>query len=194
MWAIIGVTGFAALLISFRITRRRGLSLDGYRARRDADFQKQEKEMDAAAFRMPSRERLRIVHAGLEDLLRLAGHPEGYGLNAQDDALRAGIILFHTPAGQLHLGFVRRESLPHVQWHSRSAHCGARAAPGLWRVWNDDRGEDFPSMEALMRRMDQFLRGGPLFDEEPPEYSRRFAGHMPFRGSAVNAVRRRKDP
>lgn len=179
MWAIIGVTGFAALLISFRITRRRGLSLDGYRARRDADFQKQEREMDAATFRMPSRERLHIVHAGLEDLLRLAGHPEGYGLNAREDALRAGSILFQTPAGPLHLGFVRRESLPSVQWHSRSAHCGAHGS-GLWRIWNDDRGEDFPSMEALMRRMDQFLRGGPLFDGEAPEYRRRFAGHTPF--------------
>ena len=50
MWAIIGIVGLAALVISFRIARRRSISLDGYRARRDAEFQKQEQEMDAAAF------------------------------------------------------------------------------------------------------------------------------------------------
>ncbi|WP_299394970.1 hypothetical protein [uncultured Desulfovibrio sp.] len=180
MWAVIGVVGLAALLISFRIARRRSLSLDGYCAKRDAEFHKQEKEMDAAAFRMPSRERLHIVRAGLEDLLRLADYPEGYSLDAPEESLRAGTILFHTPAGPLHLGFVSRESLPPVQWHSRSAHCGAHTAPGLWRVWNEERGEDFPSMAALMCRMNQFLRGGPLFDEELPEFSRRFAGHLPF--------------
>ena len=179
MWAIIGIVGLAALVISFRIARRRSLSLDGYRARRDAEFQKQEQEMDAAAFRMPSRERLHIVRAGLEDLLRLADYPAGYSLDAPEGT-QTGTILFQTPDGPLHLGFVSRESLPPVQWNSRSSHCGAHAAPGLWRVWNEERGEDFPSMAALMQRMDQFLRGGPLFDEELPEISRRFAGHMPF--------------
>lgn len=181
IWGIIGIVGLAALIISFRIARRGSLSLDGYRARRDAEFQRQEKERDAATFQMPSQERLHIVRAGLEDLLRLADYPEGFRLDKAEgeDTRRPGNILLHTPSGPLYLGFISRESLPLVQWNSRSTHCGAHAAPGLWRIWNDDRGEDFPSMAALMHRMDQVLRGGPLFDEEAPEFSRRFA-HMPF--------------
>lgn len=180
MWAVIGIVGLAALLISFRIARRRSLSFEGYKARRDAEFQRQEKEMDAAAFRMPSQERLHIVRAGLEDLLRLADYPEGYSLDAPEESkARAESILLHTPDGTLHLGFVSRESLPPLQWRSRSVNCGAHAAPGIWRIWNDEHGEDFPSMAALMCRMNQFLRGGPLFEEEAPKINRRFAGHMP---------------
>lgn len=170
IWIAVGVIGIASLLISFKISRRKSVTIEEYRKQRDNYFREQMLEMQQASDHTSLPERLVIVRAGIADILRIYDNPEGFSLQET----KGREIELQTPKGLIVIDFIRRDSLASTVWENRRKRCGSHSAVGIWRVRLDKQNEDFPDTASLMQHLDEFIRGGQLFDEEKPEFSRRF--------------------
>lgn len=154
-WAFLGAALLGIVLFCARVMRRGLTSLDADRARFLERLHATERRVREDRKNISAAEHVSIMKAAVDDLLRLAGNPEGYHATA------AGrIIRLDTPRGPWLIELVMRE---------RSLRTSGRILRGRsrWLLSGFDREEQHAEQITLMASLNAHLLGRDDPDEFP---------------------------
>ncbi|MBQ3060500.1 MAG: translation initiation factor IF-2 [Desulfovibrio sp.] len=161
VWAVAGVLLLAGFMYSVRIMRKGITTLDDDRAQYLERIREGERQLAEDRKNISMAEHLHILHAGVRDLLRLAGDPPDFSL--AEDA--RGVVL-HTPDGDWRLELHMREAL--LRGSRKSVHGQSR-----WLLRGFGREEHFEDLAGLMHALHQYLHGKDSLPPRPEHLERR---------------------
>ena len=189
-WAAAGAVFIAVVILSVRLMKRGLTTLEDDRAQCLERIRRMEEKILEDQKNMPSTQHLRIAHAGVEDLLRLAGNPPGTRLeavNAGQGESGGEALVLHVPEGAFRISLSMRERT------LRGVHKVAHGK-GIWHLRGPGVHGDYADLVLLMRALSARLAvsmegaegegcaafrplGDPAADVSPelPHLARRFA-------------------
>lgn len=162
-WGLCGVVVLVGLIISVKMLRRGLTSLDDDRARHYGRIHDAERQIQDDVKNMSRAEHLRVAEAGVADLLRLAGNPPGFTLNA-----KGPLVVLRTPKGPWRMAFGMRERV--LKSSGKVVLGGAR-----WHLSGFGLHEHFDDLADLMCSLNRHLRGEVDVEPEPTHLARRMA-------------------
>lgn len=162
-WAAAGVLFLVGFVYSIRIMRRGMTTLDDSRSLYLERIREGERRLLEDKKNMPLDEHMRILHAGVRDLLALAGDPSGHHVECQ-----GRVVLLHTPKGPWRVELFMREAL--LRGSGKTVFGQSR-----WRLSGFDREEHFQDLAGLMRALHEALRDEGSLPPQPSHLARRIS-------------------
>ena len=194
-WAAAGAVFVAIVVLCVRLMKRGLSTLEDERAQCLERIREMEEKIKEDQKNMASSEHLRIARAGLEDLLRLAGNPQGIWLEVvakgRGEAQGEALVL-HLPQEDLRVSLSMRER--ELKGVRKVAH-----GRGRWHLSGLNLHEEYTDIVPLMRAISARLAaclggadsanapvcvlGDPAADVPPelPHLMRRFTSARPAR-------------
>lgn len=163
VWRIWGTTGIiflAGVVYCFRTMGRGRTNLTQAKARYQEIFSAGERKLEDEKKDIGLDEQLRVLRAGVEDLLRLE-EKSGYSFNVEGNALS-----IQTPAGPWTIELLMREQT--LRSTRRVLHGHAR-----WLLHGFGKKEEFGDMASLMAGLTAHLHGDSPPQPEPEHFARR---------------------
>ena len=149
--AFTGVILLVAILFSLRLMRRGYTSLEKDRAHGLERIRQEEAQLRREQNSITAGEHFRVAHAGLADLLRLAGNPPGIHLemeNTEENGRPKKYLRLHLPEEDLRISVGMRVTQP---LSSPSGRGGRRMIWHLQRLSRDmEFEEDYDDLVPLM--------------------------------------------
>ena len=194
-WAAAGAIFVAVVVLCVRLMQRGLSTLEDERARCLERIREMEEKIKEDQKNMASSEHLRIARAGLEDLLRLAGNPQGMWLESVARGLgeaKGEALVLHLPQEDLRVSLSMRER--ELKGVRKVAH-----GRGRWHLSGLNLHEEYTDIVPLMRAISARLAaclgiadsanapvcilGDPAADVPPelPHLMRRFTSARPAR-------------
>ncbi|MDE5832600.1 MAG: translation initiation factor IF-2 [Desulfovibrio sp.] len=165
-WAIIGALLLGIIIWCFRRMRRGVRTLDDDRETWMAKIQSGKKLLEEDRKNISADERLMVVRAAMEDLLRLDDNPEGCAVRSDGRKLE-----LTTPKGAWSVELIMNErklrSAPKIL-HGRSR----------WLLSGFGHFEHHEDPAGLMRSLNEHLRSREWDAGEPAHLARRFSGRV----------------
>lgn len=157
-WGIAGAIILVGIVVCRRILRAGQTSLAQSREKMQSRFLDGEKRLQEDAKNISLEEQIHILHAALEDLLRLEGNKPGFHIHQEDKSC----FLLTTPSGAIRITFSLREQQLRATQQVLRGH-------ERWCMEQNGLKETFSSIAALMTRINDHLHGDD--DNLPPEMS-----------------------
>lgn len=152
-WGVIAAILLGAMIFCARIMRKGITTLDEDRQHYLERIREEENRLAEDRKNISSTEHLQIMRAAVEDLLRLAGNPEGYSIGTQGRSLT-----LQSPKGPWLIELVMRER--NLKLSGRTLHGRSR-----WRLEGNGHCENHDNPASLMRSLHAQL----LANEKQPE-------------------------
>lgn len=163
-WAAIGALMLGIMVFCARAMKRGLRTLDDDRNLYMDRIRAGEKKLSDDQKKISSEEHLRVVHAALEDLFRLDGDPEGFGVELHDKSVE--VI---TPNGSWIIELIMNERK--LRSTSKILH-----GTGRWFLRGFGHYEHHPDPASLLRSLNSHLHSTSAIEDEPEHLARRLAG------------------
>lgn len=165
-WALLGALMLIALAMSARIMRRGVSTLDENRQHWLENMAAGDRKLEEDRKNMSASEHMLVMKAAMEDLLRLDGFPESFGVRYSGKKVE-----LDTPQGTWTVELIMRER--GLRSSGRVLHGKSR-----WRLTGPGAEEEYADIASLMRRLDEALHQKSVRADVPAHLARRMS-HLP---------------